>query len=286
MIKKGIVFLGTAATIPHQYRYTQSIAICSLRECILLDAGEGAQIRLSSAGIDHTHIKLVAITHVHGDHIHGLIPFLESLALKISAQGIPEKVYEIKIIGPTSLCKYLNYVLAIIGHNNVNEDLSVSCVEAKAIYDSGGAVETPFKEIGVAPLPVVHRAGEAYGYYVDVRIGKGRCIGVFYSGDGLCTDDCENRLRALKPAIIIHEATFLDYPNDKAKAAESLHATVYEAAKLAKDVGASVLVLTHISARYKRSELSDYIARARRYFDGDIFVAEDLALLPLDFLVY
>lgn len=281
MIKKSIIFLGTAASAPQQNRFTQSIAICGSRECVLLDVGEGAQIRLLSAGIDHRRIDIVSVTHIHGDHIHGLLPLIESLRMKLTTQKTPEK-HILKVLAPIDFCRYLDVALDNI-ITEPDKHLEIICIDAETLNTSGSFVESSSGEIRVVPIPVEHGIDKAYGCYVSIDIGK-NVLGLFYSGDGLCNQICMERLKQLKPSVLIHEATFLDYLDDSTKARESRHSTVYEAAKLAREVGALVLILTHISARYSEIHLRDFVSRARRIFQGSIIIAEDLAKIPLAIL--
>jgi len=282
MPRRSIIFLGTAASAPNKYRFTQSIVICGAKECILLDAGEGVQVRLLSAGIDHRHVNLVAISHLHGDHIHGLPPLVETLEMKISTQKMPSR-YLLKIVAPATYCRLLHMLFDITKASENNKNLDILCMDAGNLCSTNIYVETPSKEIRVLPIRVYHGPLEAYGYYVDLSVSE-KNIGIFYSGDGLCKDNCVEKLKTLKPAIVIHEATFLDYDGDAAKARESGHATLMDAAKLALEVGARVLILTHISARYDRNAQRDFLSRSRRIFEGDIFIAEDLTKIPLDLL--
>ncbi|MEM4788887.1 MAG: MBL fold metallo-hydrolase [Ignisphaera sp.] len=282
MTKKYMIFLGTASSIPSIERFTPSIAICGSKECILLDVGEGSQIRLSSVGVDHRRVKVIAISHVHGDHIHGLLPFLESLGLKILSQKTSEK-YILKIVAPSNLCKYLYTALGIIKVGNLGENLEIQCVEAKQLHQYNTFVVSPNNEFLLTSIPVEHGFGEAYGYYVRTEVKK-NTIGLFYSGDGVCREICLEKLKTIKPNIVIHEATYLDYPVDKVRALENFHSTVWEAAKLAEEIGALLLILTHISARYRYEDLRDFVSRARRIFGGDIVIAEDLAKIPLNMI--
>lgn len=281
MIKRSIIFLGTAASAPQTNKFTQSLVVCGLKECILLDAGEGVQMRLLNAGIDHRLIKLLAITHLHGDHIHGLLPFIETLGMKLTTQKDSKK-FGLKIIAPIDLCKYVDLALNIL-KKEVLREFKIECIEARSVHRDNNPVISPEGEIVVLPIPVQHGVDEAYGYYVGLNI-KDRTIGIFYSGDGICDAFCMDRLRELKPLIVVHEATFLDYPIDYSKARESHHATLYDAATLAKNIDAPVLVLTHISARYDEEDLRDFVSRARRIFQGDIFIARDLAKISLNVL--
>jgi len=282
LTRRSIVFLGTASSIPNPQRFTQSIAICGSRDCILLDAGEGVQIRLASVGIDHRDVKIVALSHIHGDHIYGVLPFIESLAMKISSQKNVSTT-TLRIVAPKNVCRYLLNSIDVIKMGGMDKVLSLECIEAGFLSKEGLFVESPNKDIAVYPVPVDHCLEEAYGYFVKIKLGKVE-LGVYYSGDGVCREQCLNILKILKPSIVIHEATFLDYADDEARAVESCHSTVSNAAQVASNINAKVLILTHISARYRGDELRDFISRARKIFSGEVYIAQDLSKIPLDFI--
>jgi len=262
-----IVFLGTGATTPSQTRYTPSIAVCTARDCMLLDCGEGVQIRLQEAGIDVLRISYVVITHIHGDHIYGLMPLIDSFTMKVLSQRIREK--KLHIYAPRGLCN----------SNNQHFTEIIKCHEISPQINNG------FIEIGefkFKPLPMLHGNIDALGIYITSESNAKRKADLFYSGDGLCSEECMKFLKKAKPCIIIHDASFLDYHDYVIKAREKFHATVADAAKLALEVDAKILILTHISNRYRNDDLRDFLSRASRIFQGDIFIASDLSTLWLD----
>jgi len=265
-----MVFLGTGATTPSQVRYTPSIAICTTKDCILLDCGEGAQIRLQEAGIDVLRLKYVIITHTHGDHIYGLMPLIDSFTMRVASQKIKEK--KLHIYAPKDFCTINSwYFTEIIECHEILTQIMENFIETE---------EFIFK-----PLPMLHGSVEAFGVYIALKDGRKCKIDVFYSGDGVCSEECLRFLKSTKPCIIVHDASFLDYHDDAVKAREKFHATVADAAKLALEVNARVLILTHISNRYRNDNLRDFLSRARRIFQGDIFIASDLSTMWLDKLL-
>lgn len=79
--------------------------------------------------------------------------------------------------------------------------------------------------------------------------------------------------------LIYHEATFMNEHSDKA--AETLHSTAQQAARIAKKSNAKKLLLGHFSARYK--DLEPLLAEAQAEFqntalaiEGEIFDLEQL----------
>ena len=46
-----------------------------------MDAGEGVQQQLVRAGINPLKLRAVFISHLHGDHVYGLLPLISTLGL-------------------------------------------------------------------------------------------------------------------------------------------------------------------------------------------------------------
>ena len=76
-------------------------------------------------------------------------------------------------------------------------------------------------------------------------------------------------------SLLMHEATFAEEERTRAK--ETQHSTAREAAVIARDAGVSVLLLTHISARYSDNP-SSLLKEAQSVFpeaavarDGQVF---------------
>jgi ribonuclease Z len=96
-----------------------------------------------------------------------------------------------------------------------------------------------------------------------------------YSGD---TQPCEALLEASRDAtLLVHEATFLQVDAERARMTS--HTTATAAASLAKEAGAGMLALTHVSSRYAPREL---VEEARAVFDNTV-VARDFDLVELPF---
>ncbi|MDK6027861.1 MBL fold metallo-hydrolase [Ignisphaera sp. 4213-co] len=264
-----LVFLGTGATAPSRDRFLPGILLCSVKECMLLDCGEGTQIQLLKAGIDLVKIRCVVITHLHGDHFYGIYPLIDSFVMRVKTQGLRDK--SLAIYAPRGFCSTFNSAYF--------SDI-VKCFE----FSKSSSTGNEFVEVGEFKftwLPMSHGDVEAYGIFVVIK-NRDREIKLFYSGDGVCRDECVEFLKTVKPCIIIHESSFLDYKDDAKKAMERFHATTAEAANLAKNVNAKILVLTHISSRYRDDDLKDFISRAKRIFNGDVYIASDLSLIQLD----
>ena len=113
-----VTFLGTTSMKPCKYRNVTSILIenkiQSLKKYILFDCGEGTyQQMIEKFGFQKTenillNIRLIAISHKHGDHMLGLIKILKELD-KLLIKGniiIDEKSY-IYIIVPSTIIEFV-----------------------------------------------------------------------------------------------------------------------------------------------------------------------------------
>jgi ribonuclease Z len=77
--------------------------------------------------------------------------------------------------------------------------------------------------------------------------------------------------------LLVIEATFLEA--DAALAEAHGHLTAAQAARVAAEAGVRTLVLAHFSQRY--TDLEGHRAEARRHFDGELVLAEDLLRVPV-----
>jgi len=257
-MKPCLVILGTAAAIPSLYRFAPSIAIVGMKEVALLDVGEGAQLRLQEAGISLSRVRIIAITHLHGDHVLGLFPLLQSMWMQFRN----DNSLNVVVLSPEeTLCELLSSSTSI-------ECITVS--EGKP-YQS--------REFVVTPVKVNHGDVTSFGYHIKVSVDpkKQKYVKVFYSGDGVCGSECLELLLSVGVDVVVHDATFISVDIDKARA--SGHATALDAAILAQKLGAKILILTHISARYGRIS-HDVVWDAKRFFKQCV-VAEDLMYVPL-----
>jgi ribonuclease Z len=106
----------------------------------------------------------------------------------------------------------------------------------------------------------------------DVTLLK-RGVKIIYAVD---TRPSRNTVKAAKGAdAIIHEATYSDDLRDMA--VERKHSTAAEAATVAKKAHAKLLVLTHISARYKNAGV--ILKEARSIFKNTILAKDGLRLV-------
>ncbi|NEO28182.1 MAG: MBL fold metallo-hydrolase, partial [Kamptonema sp. SIO4C4] len=85
-----ITFLGTSSGVPTRSRNVSSIALRlpQRAELWLFDCGEGTQHQLLRSELRSSQIRRIFITHMHGDHIFGLMGLIASCGLAGTGQPI------------------------------------------------------------------------------------------------------------------------------------------------------------------------------------------------------
>ena len=84
MEKFEINILGCGSAVP-TIRHSTSAQLVNIHEKLfLVDCGEGTQTQIWKSGIRVTNMNHIFISHAHGDHFFGLVPFVSSLGLMFS----------------------------------------------------------------------------------------------------------------------------------------------------------------------------------------------------------
>jgi len=294
-----VVFLGTTAAVPTAQRAHPGIALCYRDEVLLWDCGEGMQRQLILAKVNFMRITRVFVTHLHGDHFLGLPGLLQTL-------GFADRREPLRIYGPPGIEELVERMLALgefeLGYEVVVERLKPGMrvqgngyeVEAFPVEHGIPAFGLAFRELkgrrflrekaealGIPPGPLYKRLqrGESveFGGRVihpeEVLGEQKKGFRVTYSGD---TRPVAETVRHAEDALLIHDSTFGAEEAEKARS--RLHSTCTEAAQVARQGGARMLYLTHISPRYRSTDAME--AQAREVFP-ESHVARDLLRVDL-----
>ncbi|EQC37438.1 hypothetical protein SDRG_05041 [Saprolegnia diclina VS20] len=95
-----VVFLGTSSMMSSATRNVSGIGVSIDGDCWIFDAGEGIGLQLSKASLLLSAVSRIFVTHMHGDHIFGLM----GLLLSAGNGGVAR---EIQVVGPPGLRRYL-----------------------------------------------------------------------------------------------------------------------------------------------------------------------------------
>ncbi|AHJ31261.1 ribonuclease Z [Nodularia spumigena CS-584] len=290
-----ITFLGTSSGVPTRSRNVSSIALRlpQRAELWLLDCGEGTQHQLLRSDLKMSQLSRIFITHLHGDHIFGLMGLLASC-------GLAGNVQRVDLYGPPGLNEYIQAATRY-SHTHFSYPVKVHVVQPGIIYEDD--------EFTVS-CSLLHHRITAFGYRIAekdrpgrfdiekaqaLQIPSGPIYGKLKRGETVtlpdgrvingnqlcgpteigrkiayCTDTIysEGAVELAQDAdVLIHEATFAHQDADLAF--QRLHSTTTMAAQTALVAGAHKLIMTHFSPRYAPGntiELKDLLHEARAIF--------------------
>jgi ribonuclease Z len=281
--------------VPTRSRNVSGIALRlpQRAEVWLFDCGEGTQHQLLRSDLRVSQIRRIFVTHMHGDHIFGLMGLLASCGLA----GNPDRI---DIYGPPDLDEYLK-ACKRYSQTHFSYPVKVHTVKPGLVFED--------EEFSVSCAPLKHRV-PAFGYRVTekdraghfdiekakaLKIPSGPIYGRLKRGDRVtlpdgrqingaelcgpteigrkvvyCTDTvyCENAVELAQGAdVLIHEATFAH--QDAELAYQRLHSTTTMAAQVALGAQVKKLIMTHFSPRYAPGnpiELKNLLEEARSIF--------------------
>ncbi len=294
-------FLGTSASRPTVERNVSSIAVIREGETLMFDCGEGTQRQMMRYGIGFA-LSDIFFTHMHADHMLGVIGLLRTLALQ--GRTDPMNLY-----GPVGSEKLLWKAISL---GSEKQHFEIRVIEV--------AADTPLKRGGysIIPFTVDHGDRAAIGYQIaeETRLGRfnpdkaremgipeGPLWGKIHKGESVNLPDgrtispaelvgptrpgrrivltgdsrpSESTITAATGAdILIHEATFAT--EEAPRALETSHSTAREAAEVAAKAGVKKLVLTHVSARYSR-DTSELEREAREVFPATVIARDGMEI--------
>lgn len=300
-------FLGTGAGLPAKERNVSAIALNMLPErgeIWLFDCGEATQHTILNTPIRLNKISKIFITHLHGDHIFGLLGLLCSRSMQMGATPMslygPIGLRQFVETGLNLSGSYLSYPLEIIELNEAqgvvfaDEQISVQYYPLRHRVPSYGYRIRECERAGSLQADKLHALGIPQGaYWGKLKQGetivlpdgrqingqdylsparKGREIVIF--GD---TEFAEEHIAFCQDAdVLVHEATL--GKGEEELAQKYGHSTCTQAAMLAKAAGVKCLYLSHISARFRDGgKQLEHDARqifANSYVVHDLWIAE------------
>ncbi|MGL6137176.1 MAG: MBL fold metallo-hydrolase, partial [Planktothrix sp.] len=154
-----ITFLGTSSGVPTRSRNVSSIALRlpQRAEIWLFDCGEGTQHQFLRSDLKISQISRIFVTHLHGDHIFGLMGLLASCGLA----GNPKRI---DIYGPSGLSEYLQGCVRY-SQTHFSYPVKVHTIQPGIIFED--------EEYQVVCGPLKHRV-PAFGYRMIEKDKPGR----------------------------------------------------------------------------------------------------------------
>lgn len=299
MVDFKIHFLGTSSAVPTKDRGLSCTAINYENSLAFFDCGEGSQRAINLAGLGFNKESTIFVTHMHGDHVVGLLGILQTMSMN-------RREKRLEIFGPKGIIDFVNTnreilkfgmtfeaAVSEIGQGLVcsNRRYKVYAQRSEHINDSFAYVfeerEKPGKfntlkatKLGIPEGPLWSKLQHG-SKVISPRTGmvvkpeqvlgpprKGKKIGI--SGDTRPSSKLQRFFKGCD--VLIFDSTYSD--THAANAIENKHSTSREAATLARNANAKKLILTHFSARYRN--VSSLVKQAREVFPNTIAARDGL----------
>jgi len=296
-----LVFLGTSAAQPTEFRGLSCICLEREGEILMFDAGEAAQIAYLKSGLGWNKKMKIFVTHLHGDHCVGILGILQTMSMQHRTESL-------EIYGPSGIEEFISVNIKILNFG-LSFPIFISVIKEGVVFDSKSysisvckathsiaAYSYLFKEKDKPGRFNVEKAKELKipegnlwnklqnGNSIEINgkiitpdqvLGEkrsGKKVGI--SGDTMPTKELEKFFE--NSDYLIFDSTFLDEIKEKAE--ETCHSTAKQAATLAKNAGVRNLILTHFSARYK--DEVRHLEEAQAIHDS-VITAKDLLKIEI-----
>ncbi len=301
-----IQFLGTNAGSPSIKRNVSSIALIlndNIYEIWLFDCGEATQHQILYTSIKLTKIRKIFITHMHGDHILGLLGLLTSRSINNCSNSL-------EIYGNKGIKKFINLSLKYT-NSYINFPLEIFEIQEGELFNNG------FYKVDCFLL---NHSIECYGYkikkcdkigHLNVKklisekiypspIYKYLKLGqkIFFNNKWLDGKKYLGKNILGKSMIILGDTSPLKYENSllynldllihestlddsmKNQANSRGHSTNIQAALLAKKYNVKKLIITHFSSRYSYKNILKMLKDCRKFF-SKTYIAKDFSIFKI-----
>ncbi len=292
-----VIFLGTSASAPSIHRGLSAQMVIYKDYRFLVDCGEGTQRQILLSGLGFKRLNKILLTHGHLDHILGLGGLISTFARWEAVEHIEiygggwalERVYDL-IYGvvlrggePPIEIDLIEVTPGVVLEDDTFEIVAFPVIHRGLClgYLFREKPRRPFlndqaEQLGVPRGPERRQlvAGESVTLadgrviHPDDVLGSskpGACLA--HVGDVGRTDDLVSAVAGAD--VLVIEATYLRSEADMAH--RFGHLTAAQAGHLAREAGVHQLILTHVSRRYRESQV---LEEARSIFP-DTVVARD-----------
>ena len=299
-----VTILGSGAGGPFQGRHYTAQVVQVEHHYFLVDCGEGAQQQMYRYRVPADRFQQIFISHLHGDHVFGLIGLLTSFCLK-------RRTEKLDIFSPPGLREMIEQTALSCGilfpysiefrevdasqHRMVFENRHLE-VWSVPLHHRTACCGWLFRE---KPRPRNIRKDKIEEYQIPVALIPGIKAGADLSlPDGqviaheeltrplrpprtyaFCSDTAPHAqvIEAVRGVdLLYHEATFTEEHLEEA--ALSFHSTAAQAAEVARLAGVKKLLMGHFSGRYSNTD--QHLAEARNVF-AESYVVEEGGIYPV-----
>lgn len=276
MARFQVHILGCGSALPNLKHNTSSQVVEFHDKMFMVDCGEGTQLQLRKSRIHFSKIEAIFISHLHGDHCFGLMGLVSTFGLLGRTAPLhiyaPKEMQTLFELQKKMFCSTFEYELVFhpldTTYNGVvyeDKSLMVITVPLRHRVPCCGFL---FKE--KPGLPHIDREmcdfyGVPKSQYNNIKNGidwhtpegdivecskltkpAGQPLSYAYCSDTHYMPELHNVVKGVD--VLYHESTYAD--SDEKQAAKYNHSTARQAATVARDAGAGMLLLGHYSSKY------------------------------------
>lgn len=271
-ITTQITMLGTGNATVSQI-YNTCFLLKTPSTLMLVDAGGGNGIlaQLKKVNVQISDIHHLFVTHVHTDHVLGVIWVIRMVAQCKGYEGLMhvygnDKVMKVikTIIDMILAKKQLAKVAERVVFHQLEDgdcfevgDMKLECFDIQSTKEKqfGFRAELPSSDESGKPLVLACLGDEPYNE--------------------------QNRRYIVGADWMMCEAFCLYADRDTFKPYEKCHSTALDAGKLADELGVKNLILYHTEEKTLANRKENYTREAAENFKGRIFVPDDLEVIEL-----
>jgi len=271
-----LTILGCYAATPRTLTNPTSQVLEIRNRLFLIDCGEGTQVQLRKNKIKFSKINHIFISHLHGDHLYGLIGTISTFSLLgrttdlhiYGPKGIKELILlQLKLTESWTTYSLFFHELESKESEVIFEDnkVIVKTIPLKhRVYTNGFLFQEKPAERKLNVEAVQHYNVHV-AYYQKIKNGGNVTLddGTVIENEKLtfdpeppksyafCSDTVYNEdvIPIIENTdVLYHESTFLE--SEAPLALKTLHSTAKQAAKIALKANVKYLVLGHYSTRY------------------------------------
>ena len=265
-----LIILGTGHAMTLDCYNTCFVLQNDEQECILVDTGGGNQIikQLRDSNIDFRHIHHIILSHKHTDHILGMFWIMRTINKYFSNNDYQENlnVYMHKELEET-IRKIMFDILPNKFTRWIDNRIIFHVVDDKE--------ERQILNYKIKFLNIMAKKDKQFGFKTILENGKS----LVFLGDETFNQNLKNEV--LDSDWLLHEAMCLDTEADIFKPYEKMHSTVKTASQIAQDLKVKNLILYHSNDNDLANRKQKYIKEAELYFQGNIYVPDDLDVIQL-----
>ena len=289
-----LTILGCHSATPRTFAHPTAQFLEIKNHSFLIDCGEGTQVQLRTYKVKFSKINNIFISHLHGDHIFGLVGLLSTFNLYNREQELhiygPKGIKEIVTLQFKLSNSWTKYALLFHELESKKSELifedekvTVETIPLKhRVYTNGFLFKEKIPEelhlnmAEISKYPAIEichyhhiKKGKDFkfenGYVIKnelLTILPAKPLSFAFCSDTIYDPEIVPIIKNVD--LLYHESTFLN--DKKGTAKTTMHSTAEEAGMIAKQAEVKMLVLGHYSSRY--SDLTLFQKEASVIFEN------------------